>query len=167
MESQPLFATLRTTEFWREVPDAEWAAVSMLLREEQFRPGAELFREGQEHADVHWIMSGHVRLEMTTPQRGRVALMTAGPGELLAWSALLGTNVMTSTGLALEPVRTATMSAAALREACVQRPMLGSHVMRSVALALSRRLVATRLQLLDLFSVHEPVVNPWRRTAPE
>ena len=122
--------------------------------------GEILFSEGTVHPEFHVIVDGHVRLDMFVPRRGRVPILTAGPGDVLAWSALLGGSMMTSTGIALEAVRTVAFSSDQLLGLCESEHDIGYHVMRQLASALSRRLLGTRLQLLDLFGDQVPVLKP-------
>ena len=63
---------------------------------------------------------------------------------------------MTATAIALEPVRTLSINGRSLREWCESDHEAGYHVMRQLVLVLSERLLATRLQLLDLYQEHQP-----------
>ncbi len=139
------------SEFLRGIPPQVCAQLKALGQVRAFPPGCVIFAEGAIHTDFHLITEGHVRLDMLVPCRGHMAILTAGPGDVLAWSALVCQSVMTSTAVALEPVKAVTFPADALRQLCEQNHEIGYHVMRQLAAALSRRLVATRLQLLDLF----------------
>jgi CRP-like cAMP-binding protein len=66
---------------------------------------------------------------------------------------------MTATATALEPVRTVAFDGEKLRSLCDQQPDIGYHLMNQLAVALSRRLLATRLQLLDVFAGHVSVLE--------
>jgi CRP-like cAMP-binding protein len=76
---------------------------------------------------------------------------------MLAWSALLGEGRMTATAIAIEDTETIAIDADRLLEICTANPQVGFEVMRRMSLALSKRLLATRLQLLDLYST-EPLM---------
>lgn len=138
--------------FLCELPPACLAKVRGLLSSRHYAPGATIFEEGAFHDELHSIVSGHVRLDMRVPGKGRTPILTAGPGDVLAWSAVIGDQIMTTSAVALEAVETMAITGSALRAACEADHELGYQVMRQLATALSRRLVATRLQLLDLFS---------------
>ena len=71
---------------------------------------------------------------------------------MLAWSALLGDGQMTATATALEDTRLISTAGQHLAELCNTNREFGYQLMTRVAEALAKRLVATRLQLLDLFS---------------
>jgi CRP-like cAMP-binding protein len=65
---------------------------------------------------------------------------------------------MTATATALETVRAIAIDGPQLRTLCQQRTDIGYHVMARMAEALSHRLTATRLQLLDLYAHTTPHV---------
>jgi CRP/FNR family cyclic AMP-dependent transcriptional regulator len=118
---------------------------------QEFPEGTVLFSEGEGHAQLYFVCTGAIRLEMATPGNRRQTILSAGPGDLLAWSSLIGDCVMTSTAIATRRSMAVVFSAEKLKSALEQDFHLGYHVMKVVARALSRRLVATRLQLLDLY----------------
>jgi CRP-like cAMP-binding protein len=99
------------------------------------------------------VESGHVALDMHVPGRGPVRILTVGEGELLGWSALLQDGPMTCAATALESTRLIAIPGAGLAALCEANQEIGYRVMRQMARALAQRLVATRLQLLDLFLI--------------
>ncbi|MGD9644922.1 MAG: Crp/Fnr family transcriptional regulator [Pirellulales bacterium] len=114
--------------------------------------GEVLFREGGQNDDLMFVRSGGVALDMQVPRRGNVRILSLGPGDLLAWSAVLGQGKMTASATVLEPARLFVIPASQFEAICHADPQLGYHLMREAARALANRLVATRLQLLDLFA---------------
>lgn len=60
---------------------------------------------------------------------------------------------MTATAITLSPTRVLAGSGQEIRSLCDADPVFGYEFMREMAAALSKRLVATRLQLLDLYDV--------------
>jgi CRP-like cAMP-binding protein len=128
------------------------AELAGIATSQAFAPRSVIFREGTTCPDVFIVQTGHVALEMYVPGRGAVRILTVGEGELLGWSALLGNGNMTATAMTLENVHLVAISGTKLRQLCESNPAMGVRVMQQVAAALSQRLVATRLQLLDLFS---------------
>ena len=149
--------TLCECEFLKDLPRELISKLGDIGQARTYRAGQFLFAEGKTHPDFHIIVTGHVRLEMFVPRRGSVPILTAGPGEMLAWSALVGNPTMTSSGVALEQVTTIAFPGAELRTLCEADHEIGYHITRCLASALSRRLFATRLQLLDLFQEHIPI----------
>jgi CRP-like cAMP-binding protein len=118
-----------------------------------------LFREGQLFPKLLVVVSGRVALEMNVPGRGRVRILTLGPADLVAWSSVLGGGRMTTTAISVVDGAVAAIPAERLRLLCEEDAEFGQHVMRWMAQSLSNRLVATRLQLLDLFAAHPATVE--------
>jgi CRP-like cAMP-binding protein len=126
--------------------------LAAIARVVEWNEGTLIFREGDPHEDFYVLSSGHVALEMNVPSRGLSRILTVRSGELLAWSALLGDGRMTASAIAMEPTQAIAISGRKLRELCQSDHEVGYQVMGQVASALSQRLLATRLQLLDLFA---------------
>jgi len=118
----------------------------------EYESGEVIFRENASANELLLILSGSVALEMSVSGRGKVRLISLGPGDWVGWSALMGCGRMTTSALALTKTQVAKFSADALRNMCDQNPEIGYLLMKCVAQSLANRLVATRLQLLDLFS---------------
>lgn len=157
---------LEGSEFLSRIPVPLRAKLAVLSTRREFPAGSVLFQEHQPHEFLYLIEAGHVRLEMSIPVRGRVTLLTAGPGDVLAWSPLLGSGAMTATATTLEPVTAWVINGSQLRALCEQDHELGFHVMRQFATALSHRLIATRIQLLDLFAGPSSQSNTDRSSPP-
>lgn len=122
-----------------------------LFTRRDFPAGGVVFEEGARHPWLHLIASGQVALEMCVPARGCTRILTLGPGDLLAWSALLGNGRMTAAAVALVPTATLVASGEVLNSLCESDRDFGYEWMHAVAVALAKRLTATRLQLLDLY----------------
>ena len=119
--------------------------------------GTILFREGALSDSLFLIIHGNVALDMHMPQRGQVRILTVGSGEVLAWSALLTDQRMTATATVLEEATLVSIPGNTLRALCDADPDVGYAVMKRMSQALAHRLLATRLQLLDLFRETQPV----------
>jgi CRP/FNR family cyclic AMP-dependent transcriptional regulator len=117
----------------------------------EFKEGTVLFTEGEHHPQMYFVCSGAIQLDMATPGSRRQTILSAGPGDLLAWSSLIGDCVMTATAIATRPSLAMAFKSTELKQALEHDSRMGYQVMQLVARALSRRLVATRLQLLDLY----------------
>jgi CRP/FNR family transcriptional regulator, cyclic AMP receptor protein len=113
--------------------------------------GTVLFRENSTSDELLLVLSGRVALEMNVPGRGGVRIISLGDGDLVGWSAVLAEGVMTTSAIALTQTRLAVFSATEIKAMCDRRPEIGYPLMRHIAQSLANRLVATRLQLLDLF----------------
>lgn len=117
-----------------------------------------VFREGTQNDDMMIVAIGSLALEMHVPGRGNVRILSVGPGDMVAWSALVGSRRMTTSAVALEDTQVVCLPAAEVLEICQADPTFGYDLMSKVAHALADRLVATRLQLLDLFADTAPAL---------
>lgn len=151
MDAAALAQALSLSSFAIGLSEATVARLASLAQIKSLPTGATLFREGDSHDGFYVVRSGHVVLEMGMAGRGRTRILTVGPGELLAWSSLVGDSRMTATAIAQDDVELLTLSGRELAAACEADHELGFQIMRRIATGLSKRLLATRLQLLDLF----------------
>jgi len=150
---------LRGLAFAAEWPDGVIAQVAGLATPVCFPAGRVIFREGEAEEDVYLVQSGRIALEMSVPARRTTRLMTLSTGELLGWSPLIGQPEMTATAVALDESHLLRLPGPRLLALCAQDPKFGFAVMRRAVWALSRRLTATRLQLLDLYSQTAPAID--------
>jgi CRP-like cAMP-binding protein len=134
------------------VPEPALDALAAVSAVKDFSAHSTIFREGAENHFLYILNRGHVGLDMHVAGRGRVRILSLGPGEMLAWSALLGDGRMTATATALEDTQVISTPGQHLLELCNVSHEFGYQLMTRVADVLAKRLVATRLQLLDLFS---------------
>lgn len=119
-------------------------------------------RQGDPAAAIYLVVSGQVSLEICGAGVGCKRIMTVGPGELLGWSAVLEPVQWTATARTSEATRVVRLEGTALMQLCEQDPYFGYHFMRRVALAISKRLSATRLQLLDVYGTRMPATTDVR-----
>lgn len=115
-----------------------------------------VFREGETDDNLFVLLDGLVALDIHVPSRGRVTIQTLGPDDILGWSsAIPQVERKTASARTLLATRAIAIDAAELRAACEKDHDLGYCVYRAIAVVLAGRLKATRLQLLDMFSVGE------------
>ena len=117
--------------------------------------GDEVTREGQLTEALSIVMSGRVALRTLVPERGMVTILTVEPGDVVGWSSLVPPYRATSTGIAIEPVVLVELPGERLRSVLRSDPVLAASLYPRVLQAVSRRLSATRMQLLDLFAREE------------
>lgn len=156
MSCRPLVELLEELRFTAQLSPKTRADVAGISVAREFAAGSIIFREGAECHELFVLTAGHVALDMHVPARGAVRILTVGPGEMLGWSAVVSEGRMTATGTALDQVSTIAISGPRLKDLCNSDHALGYQVMRQMAVELSRRLLATRLQLIDLFSHTAP-----------
>ena len=165
MDTDDLRLQLGLLRFCDTLPPDAVAEMATAARLADFAPGTVLFREGGKNGDLHLIVEGRVALEMNVPGRGKITILTLGTGDLVGWSALIGSGGMTTTAVALEATRTIAFAGPTLLAVCQRNHSVGYQLMRRLANSLAGRLTATRLQLLDLFHDEAPAINT-QREAP-
>jgi CRP/FNR family transcriptional regulator, cyclic AMP receptor protein len=120
--------------------------------------------EGEPCATFAIVLAGRIALRMLVPERGNVTILTVEAGDVVGWSALVPPYRSTSTAVCVESAALLSFDAEPLRERLRADHALAASLYPRVLQAASRRLVATRLQLLDLFAhdaraPREPI--PW------
>jgi CRP-like cAMP-binding protein len=124
---------------------APWSKPRTLL------PNQILFQESDTQSSLFIVQSGLIELAMHVPGRSQVPILSVASGELIAWSALLTKQPMTCSAKAIEESQLLEIPVEAIEQLASQNPTFGKNFYRWIALGLSHRLTATRLQLLDLF----------------
>ena len=114
-----------------------------------------IFREGDECGLFYLVLSGRVALEITSPGR-TVRVQTLSGGDEMGWSSVLMQERLFQ-ARALEPVRLLALDGMRLHEACQHDPVFGYELMYRLLRVVSRRLQATRFQLMDVYA---PAAKP-------
>jgi len=149
---------LKGLRFLQDIPDAYLQELAPLAELKDLPTHTVVFREGQTSASIYLVVEGSIAVEVCIPGRGCTPVVTVGAGELLGWSPILGSGVMTGTARVLTPARVVVMNAAQILALCEHNPRFGLEFMRRTARALAVRLNAARLQLLDVYRQELPFV---------
>ena len=115
-----------------------------------FSDGAFLFREGEPAETFYLVREGAIALEMAAAGQV-VTVQTVGSGEMAGFSWLLGPHRWQFDGRAGGRVHAVELDGTCLRAKCDADPRLGYDLMQRFARLATRRLQATRLQLLDVY----------------
>jgi CRP-like cAMP-binding protein len=110
-----------------------------------------MLREGEEANQFYLIRQGQVAIEISPPQKRAIVVDTIGEGEILGWSWLLPPYHWKFHARATEAVRAIALDGKCLRTKCEQNHDLGYELLKRFSQIMSRRLDATRLQLLDVY----------------
>jgi CRP-like cAMP-binding protein len=159
MSDPQLLNLLRRVQLLEGVSEEHLDKLAAIARCVDFEQDATIFREGEPATTMYLVLTGRVSLEICAPGVGCKQILTVGEGELLGWSPVLDNEQFTATARALAPTRTIELAGGDVRALCEEYPRLGYEFMRCAALALGKRLSATRLQLLNLYG-DEPVRSP-------
>ncbi|MCM2369713.1 cyclic nucleotide-binding domain-containing protein [Aporhodopirellula aestuarii] len=146
-----IFQTLRELQLGNLLCEADQISLADAGDLVRFDTGDVVFREGDKHTYIYWIIEGDVSLEMTAGTQSLRPLLTLGRGDALAWSALLARGRMTATAKVVRDSCLLRYDSQRLLDLCALNHEIGYRVMEHLARQLAQRLLATRLQLLDLF----------------
>ncbi len=156
MSKQLVVDSLRTVHFLHDIADEFLEQIAEMSELVSIESGQTLFREGQPPEYVYLVVSGSVSMEICAAGVGCKSILTVGAGEILGWSTLLEQSQLTATARAVEATRVVRIPGGLLVNLCRRNPKFGYEVMRRTALALAKRLTATRLQLLDVYGSEMP-----------
>ena len=150
---------IRATWFGSDLPDASLQRLGSMAREYEAPARTRLLREGDETNELSILVDGRIALTEHVAGRGSVTLMSAEPGDVFGWTAIIPPFRATATVVSLEPVKVIAVEADALRAELKDDCVLSAGVYPRLAEALARRLEATRQQLLDLYGSEQR--PPW------
>ncbi len=150
----PLESLLADHPFCAGMDDRHIELLASCAAETSFKPGDEIFREGDPAEKVFLILDGMVAVSVGGVQRGDLTIATVGDGELLGWSWLVPPYRKHFAARASCPTRAIVLDGGRLRWLCEQDTALGYALACRVAQVIAQRLQATRLQLLDLYAAH-------------
>lgn len=119
----------------------------------QYKAGQDIFHEGDPSLYLYIVKTGRVGVELHVPSKGRRTIFTASPGDVFSWSALVEPRIETASARAVEDTEAVGIKGGALMDLCREDHELGFELYRALAEVIMARLIATRLQLLDVFAV--------------
>lgn len=149
--SESVLEALQPMEFTHGLEPRHLVKLASIATEMTFEEGESIFREGDTGEIIYLVQEGSVALYIHIPGRGRVTILTIEPGRLLGWSSLFPPHHKTASARAVMPTRVLAIDAKQLWKVCQTDYELGYIIMCRVAEAITKRLISTRLQLLDMF----------------
>lgn len=155
MASTEMLQALRELRFSADLSEEDLIKLAEISEFVEFPAGTTIFYEGSKSPYIFLLRNGRVELRMCAPAKGCLTLLTLEGGELLGWSPAILPGEMTATAVAVKETQAIRIGTDELQSLCDADHDIGYEMMRRVALALSRRLVATRLQVMDVH-VHTP-----------
>jgi CRP/FNR family transcriptional regulator, cyclic AMP receptor protein len=151
-ENVSVIAMLNHTWFGSELSPETQEKLASLGSLVEFEPEEVILHEGDEASELGIVISGRLALRTLVPERGLVTILSVESGDIFGWSACLPATTAQSTVVATEASRALVIDGATLRAALKADHGLAASLYPRVLQAVARRLRATRLQLLDLFT---------------
>jgi CRP-like cAMP-binding protein len=146
-----LEAVLAEHPFFRDLRPADLQLIAGCASNVHFEAGEYVFRAGDPADSFHLIRHGKVALEVFSPERGPITILTVGEGEVLGWSWLVPPYRKQFDARAVEPTRATAFDGVCIRRKCDEDPRLGYELLKRFAQVIGQRLQAARLQLLDVY----------------
>ncbi|MFI5312391.1 MAG: Crp/Fnr family transcriptional regulator [Gemmatimonadales bacterium] len=137
--------------FFHDLPPRHLGLLVGCASNVRFEPGQFLFRTGEEANQFFLIRHGRIALEVTAPGRRPLTLQTLGEGEILGWTWLIPPYHWMFDAQAVEQTRAVALDGKCLRGKCEADHDLGYELLKRFAQVMEQRLVAARLQLLDVY----------------
>jgi CRP-like cAMP-binding protein len=154
-----IVASLNASWFASGLEPETATRLAELARAYHAEPGEELFREGDQSDLFGVVIRGRIALRTLVPERGEITILTIEPGDVFGWSTVVPPYRSTSNATAIEPVEAIVFEAAGIRAALRTDCKLAIALYPRIMLAVSRRLAATRHQVMDLYAAEE--VRTW------
>jgi CRP/FNR family transcriptional regulator, cyclic AMP receptor protein len=126
-----------------EATEGSWSLLDLLEEEDrrelearagrrQFTTGSTLTHEGAPGSEVFVVLSGRVKVTVTTPEGREIVLQFCGPGELIGEFSVIDRGSRSGTAEALEPVEALAISAAEFRALIDKRPGFAVALLRNL-----------------------------------
>jgi CRP-like cAMP-binding protein len=142
---------LRHHPFVAEFEPRHVEKLATLAKEIRFERDQIIFREGDDCSEFYLIVTGLVALEIAAPGH-TLRVQTLFAGDELGWSALLMGQGKHFQARTLERVDALALEGSELLAACREDTVFGFAFMQRLLEVVARRLQATRLQVLDMYS---------------
>jgi len=153
MNQQELLNALQSVPWIQRLSQEHFEKIVGISNLEEVEAKQELFKEGDAEDYLYIVIQGRVGIEMFVPSRGRTRIYTAEPMDEVGWSSVTPiVRRRTAGARAVLPSCVARLDAVKLRQFCEEDYELGYIVMQRVCNVVASRLLATRLQLLDVFA---------------
>lgn len=145
---------LEGSHIFEGLAESQLESLADIAKEEVYRAGQTIFREGEESKKLYILEEGKIILEMRIDlgqgRRSAPATIDAVvPGESFGWSALVEPYVFTLTAQCVDKCRLIALDGARLREMMKDDPALGYHVLQRLAKLIASRLMHTRQTLIS------------------
>ena len=155
MTGSSLIDDFRHVRFLAKASNQLLTELASISQQRTFTSRTVVFRYGEAAQSIFLLREGQVSLEMCAPGIGCRSILTLGPGELLGWSPVLEHSTYTTTARTQSQAALIELSGIQLLELFARRPELGYEFMRLLALAMAKRINATRLQLLNVYDAEQ------------
>lgn len=142
LSEHPVFKGMSVTEI---------SDVIKCASEKTFSQSETIFLEGEDAQHCYLILSGSVDLSIHTHNRGPITIQSLHGGDVLGWSWLFSPFIRHFDAMAKEKTNTIRLDGKSIQKICQEDSKFGYEIMKRFSRVMQERLVATRLQLVDMY----------------
>ena len=92
-------------EFTQGLDPGQLNQIARITSSLNWDAGTTVFREGDRDSFLYVVEEGRVAIEIAVPGRGRVVILTVGPGEVFGWSSIFAGRHKTASARTIEPAK--------------------------------------------------------------
>jgi CRP-like cAMP-binding protein len=144
---------LRNVSIFRDLDTGELARVSEVCREQTFKPGEYIFREGEAGNRLFLIVEGEVRISREVPGSGEEALAVLKPGALFGEMAVFDRSERSTDAISHGGTKVITISRSDFEILLDFNRDIAYKVLWSVVRLLSQRLRSTNDSLKSFLAM--------------
>ena len=139
-------------KFFHVFPEKYVDVISGCGKNVHFQQGEYIAKEDSSADLFYLIRSGRAAVSVSAPGRDPIVVQTIGEGEILGWSWIFPPYRWVFDIQALEEIAAIALNGVCLRGKCDADHELGYFLMTKFAQIMTKRLQATRIQLLDVYA---------------
>ncbi len=151
MKTKTIPELLRENEFFSELPDDDIEFIAGCAQIAHFAKGKFVMLAGEPCTHFYLVRTGRAVVEVETANRARV-IHSPGPGDLIGWSWVLPPATWRYDVRVIEDISAIAFDAECVRRKCEEDTEFGYHIYRRILELVIERLMATRIQMLDMFA---------------
>ncbi len=142
---------LKQHSFFKGLPSKHFDFIVGCATHVVFKAGEVILKEREPADKFYLIRSGKVAIYIDQPRE--LTIQTIQEGDILGWSWLIPPYRYRFSAKAVENTRALALDGKCLREKCEKNSDLGYELLKRLVSVFTERLEATRLQLLDIYSI--------------
>lgn len=151
MKIETITPSLKQFPVFEDLSDDQLEFVAGCAKNVHFKKGEFLLHAGKPATHFFIIREGLVALEMEAANK-IVTLQTADEGHTVGWSWLVPPYTWHYDARAATAVSAISFDAVCVREKCDKDPVFGYEIYKRFSRVMVQRLVATRMQLADMYN---------------
>ncbi|OFW62011.1 MAG: hypothetical protein A2133_09165 [Actinobacteria bacterium RBG_16_64_13] len=138
---------LREFKIFEELNERELEVIASIANTDEVETGTILTRVGTSPSTLYLIMKGLVSIMTSGPEGEQVTVDQVGPGHIVGWSALTGTQMYTASTVTAEPSTLIVINGRKLRQIFEVNNHIGYRVLKGIGYTLARRMAAIETKI--------------------